>query len=211
MIILEGFLVGLAMVIFVGPVFFTLLQSTLNKGFWPGWMVALGILVSDVVVVALCAFGAAPFLKAPTNQMWLGIIGAVILFALGLKYLIKPSLDTEGKKKGKGDGLFGHFVKGFLVNGVNPFVFVVWIGVIGVGQEKYGFDLDLLWYLGAALLGIIATDTLKVVFAHKIKRWIKPNILVWVFRVVGVVLIGFGIYTLIYILQNFVFNEPVSI
>lgn len=43
MAILEGYLIGLWMIVFIGPVFFTLIQSTLHYGVRLGLSVAFGI------------------------------------------------------------------------------------------------------------------------------------------------------------------------
>lgn len=193
MAFLEGFGVGLAMVIFIGPVFFTLLKSALNYGFWAGMMVALGIFISDVVCVALCSFGAIPFFKNEENQFYLAVGGSVILFGLGLKYLLKPNVNVDAELKLHAGHYTAYFTKGFLVNFVNPFVFLVWISVIGLAQGKYGSGQDLWLFLGASLLGILTTDTLKVVFADKIKKLIQPKFLIRAYQVIGVVLLGFGV------------------
>lgn len=193
MAFLEGFGVGLAMVVFIGPVFFTLLKSALNYGFWAGMMVALGIFISDVVCVGLCSFGAIPFFENSENQFYLAIGGSIILFALGLKYLLKPNVNADDQVKLHAGHYTTYFTKGFLVNFVNPFVFVVWIGVIGLGQGKFGAGTDLWLFLGAALLAIFFTDSLKVVFADRIKRFIQPKFLLRAYQVIGVVLIGFGV------------------
>jgi threonine/homoserine/homoserine lactone efflux protein len=192
MAFLEGFLIGLGMIVFIGPVFFTLLKSALNYGFWAGMMVAMGIFISDVLCVGLCAFGAIPFFKNPLNQHWLAIAGSVILFGIGLKYLIKPDVNVDKELKLKAGHYTAYFAKGFLVNFVNPFVFLVWVSVIGLAQLKYGEDADLWVFLGAALLAIILTDTTKVIFAHRIKNLIKPKFLLKAYQVIGVVMLGFG-------------------
>lgn len=193
MAFLEGYGIGLGMIIFIGPVFFTLLKSTLQNGFWPGMMVAWGIFISDVVCVLLCSFGAIPFFKNPDNQFWLAILGSLVLFGLGLKYILKPSLNLAKTISFKARHFTTYFTKGFLVNFVNPFVFLVWIGVIGYGRGKYGYSTDLASFLGASLLGILTTDSLKVVFANKIKVLVQPQNLVWAYRIIGALLIGFGI------------------
>ena len=90
MAILEGYLVGLAMVIFVGPVFFTLLQNTLERGRLAGIMVALGIIVSDVVAVGLCVAGSIAFLQKDAYTVYVSILGAVILFIIGGRYIFWP-------------------------------------------------------------------------------------------------------------------------
>lgn len=201
MAFLEGYGIGLAMVVFIGPVFFTLLKTTLRYGFRGGIMVALGIFISDAVCVALCSFGAIPFFKNQGNQFWLAIAGSIILFGLGLKYLIKPSLKSVEISDTLGAHHYTYFfAKGFVVNFVNPFVFLVWIGVIGYSRLKYGLTHDLFFFLAAALLGILTTDSLKVIFAHRLKALIRTDYLVHVYRVIGIVLIGFGIRMLWFVL-----------
>lgn len=193
MAFIEGYGVGLAMIIFIGPVFFTLLKSALNYGFWAGMMVALGIFMSDVVCVALCALGAVPFFKNTDNQFYLALGGSVILFGLGLKYLLKPNVHGGDEVKLHAGHYTAYFTKGFLVNFVNPFVFLVWISIIGLAQGKYGSGQDLWVFLAAALLGILTTDTLKVVFADKVKVLIQPRYLFRAYQLIGVLLIGFGV------------------
>lgn len=200
MVFFEGFLIGLAMVVFIGPVFFTLLKSALNYGFWAGMMVALGIFFSDVVCVGLCSFGAIPFFENTENQFYLAIGGSVILFGLGLKYLFKPNVNVDEQVKLHAGHYTAYFTKGFLVNFVNPFVFLVWISVIGLAQGKYGNSDDLWIFLGAALVAILVTDSLKVVFADRIKKFIQPKFLLRAYQVIGVVLIGFGVRLLVFAL-----------
>ncbi|RMG23813.1 MAG: lysine transporter LysE [Bacteroidetes bacterium] len=195
MAFLDGYVWGLAFVIFIGPVFFTLLQGALQYGFRSGFAVALGIFVSDIVAIAICYLGAGSakaFFYQPTNQFYIALIGACILVGLGVKYLIKPSLDTSADIKMKTSDYLNFFIKGFLINFVNPFVFLVWISLIGFKSAKYGFGIELITFLTASLLGILTTDTLKAAFAHKIKDFLKPQYLLWTYRAIGVVLIGFG-------------------
>ena len=193
MAFVEGFLIGLGMIIFIGPVFFTLLKSALSYGFWAGMMVAFGIFSSDVVCVGLCSFGAIPFFKNPENQFWLALIGSIILFGIGLKYLIKPDTNVEKELKLKAGHYTAYFAKGFLVNFVNPFVFIVWISIIGLGQTKHGAGQDLWVFLGAALLAILLTDSAKVIFAHRIKKLIQPVFLRKAYQIIGLVMVAFGV------------------
>ncbi len=185
------------MVVFVGPVFFTLLQNTLKRGQWAGMMVALGIIMSDVVAVALCVLGAMAFLQRVENTAYVSIAGATILFAIGGRYIISPSDKTTGTTSHV--GLAGAFTSGFLVNFVNPFVFGVWLTVISYAGNKYGFGSGLYAYLGGCLLGVLTTDTLKVLLAHRIKAFIQPARLQVAYRVIGLVMLAFGVRLLLYV------------
>lgn len=193
MAFVEGFGIGLGMVIFLGPVFFTLLKTALNQGIAAGMLVATGIIVSDVVCLTLCSFGAIPFFENPQNQYYISLFGASILVILGVKYLFRPTINDRS-----GEGLnFKHyttyFTKGFLVNFVNPFVFLVWISLIGFGQSRYGTGINLWIFLSAIMLGIFLTDSLKVLLAHRIKDFLNQKLLLAVHRVIGVVLLVFGV------------------
>ena len=193
MAVIEGFIIGLGMVIFLGPVFFTLLQSTLEFGIKEGLAVALGIVISDVVVIVLCSFGAIPLFKNPENQFWLAVIGGAMLIVLGIKYMLPKNLKSENKISISSGGFWKFFTKGFLVNFVNPFVFIVWVGVIGIAQSRHGATSDLVLYLSAALVGIFLTDSTKVFLAHKIKAFLEDDYLNIIYKVIGVILIGFSL------------------
>lgn len=192
MAFLNGFILGLGMVVFIGPVLFTLLKSTLQYGFGAGMSVAWGIFISDVVCVGLCSLGAIKVFENPDNQIWLTLGGIVILLGLGLKYIIKPNVDVEKMVKLSAGDYSKHFVKGFLVNFVNPFVFLVWIGVIGIAQTNYGKGQEMYAFLGAALLGILTTDSLKVMFANRVKKLLQPVILIKLYRGTGILLVAFA-------------------
>lgn len=192
MAFIDGFLIGLSFVVFVGPVFFTLLQSTLSNGRLAGLMVAIGILVSDVVAVAICLLGANVIFQDKTNNYYIGIAAAVLLFLLGAKYILRPGKATI-KLQNNTIGLAGYFAKGFLVNFVNPFVIAVWLGVITYADTKYGMGTDLYIFLSAALLAIIFTDSTKVLLANKLKFFLDDDKLKVVYRVIGVALVGFGV------------------
>ena len=122
MIFLEGYLVGLGLILLIGPVFFTLLQSTLQYDYKSGLAVALGIFVSDVICVLLCSLGVAPLLEQSHNQLIFSCLGAIMLFGFGLTFLLKPVLDFKTTLKLKATDYVSFFAKGFLVNFVNQVI-----------------------------------------------------------------------------------------
>ena len=188
---LEGFLAGLAMIIFIGPVLFTLLQAALSYGYRGGLAVATGIIVSDVLAILICKMGATAFLLEEGNRMWIAILAAAILFGMALRYLFRPQYFEEGAIKLGALNLSGLFSKGFLVNFINPFVFVVWIGIIGYAETKFN---EHVWiYLTAVLIGIFLTDNLKAYYASKLKRFLSQKRLNTVYKVTGALFIVFAL------------------
>lgn len=190
---LEGYAAGLALIVLIGPVLFVLLRATLERGRGPGFAVALGIFVSDIVAVLLCTFGVARYLQDPGVERWLALGGGALLLGFGVRYLLAPGVTAAQEVRLDARGWLGFFVRGFGVNFVNPFVFMVWIGIIGAATVRHGYDQDLAWFLAGTVLGVLTLDSLKVVFARRIRPLLAPRALKIVFRVSGVLLFGFGL------------------
>lgn len=185
---INGYLIGLGTIIFIGPVFFLLLSTTFEFGVKSGLLIALGIIVSDIVYAVVCYFGFINVLKISNNNVWLAVIGSVILILLGINYVFKKSENGEPivyKQK----NYLSLFVKGFLVNFVNPFVLLVWIGFVNYSMKFTNGGI----FIVGILFGILTTDVLKVFASKRIKQFLSPTKLKMVYRIIGVVLILFGL------------------
>ena len=195
-------MLGLGTAFFLGPVFFTLIKNAIQNGRNAGIWTALGIIVSDVIVLAICYYSTDSLLESIKTEPLVKLAGSLILLGLGLKFIFKPVLfDTESVTTKKHDYL-GYFTQGFLVNGVNPFVFVIWIGFIAIGKNSYS-DESIFVFLISILLGIFITDLLKSVLADKIKPYLKPSSLLLAYKIIGAILIGFAIRLLIMVVGGY--------
>ena len=192
MAFLKGYLFGLSLVIFVGPVFFTLLKSALNYGTWAGLATAGGIILSDIACVILCYTSSIAFFQSTDTQFWIALASALILMSLGIRYIFKPKLDTGEELTFSSFQYVSFFAKGFLVNFVNPFVFLVWLGIITFAKAEYANAYQLGVFLAAVLSGILTTDVLKVLFAQKLKPFIEPHQLTKIYKIIGIVLLVFA-------------------
>ncbi|MAQ75863.1 MAG: lysine transporter LysE [Aquimarina sp.] len=191
MAFIEGYLVGLGMIIFIGPVFFLLLNSSVQYGRKAGVSVAVGIIVSDIFCVWLCHLGLSVFFNATENQLWIGITGGFLLFFLGIYYLIKTSFSKQIIMSVK--SLFGFFIKGFSINFFNPFVFAVWIALFQLGNSKFKNTPSFWIFIMAILFGILTTDLLKVFFSQKLRNLLSEQRLLLFSKIIGLILIVFSI------------------
>lgn len=198
MSILEGYLIGLAMVIFIGPVLFLLLNTSLISGVRSGIGVALGVIISDLVCVLLCFYGLASLFENESHQFWIGLLGSLIVLGIGIGYLFKKKQDIFSKDRRR-QGFWVSTIKGFSVNFFNPFVFGLWIAVFHYGSSKYQ-SIELSLFMGSILIGVFSMDVLKVFLSKRIKRFISPDRLQLFFKITGVVLILFSIRLLFMVL-----------
>lgn len=195
MALLQGLGFGLLMMFFIGPVFFYLLQISLEHGTKSGIAAALGIVISDASVIFLCYFWASNLFQngSKQNEFWLALIGGVILVVFGLGYIFKPKLPSNKPVTIKKMDYATFFTKAFLINFVNPFVFVVWIAMIGKAKLTYDTEYEVVVFLCAALLGIITTDTLKVLGSKYLRRIIEPHFLIKLYIGIGILLVIFSL------------------
>ena len=198
----EGFGFGLATALLIGPVFFTLLKAAIQHGAFGGIMVALGIIASDLLIVAICITGLVNVIGAWLAGPWMAIAAALILFGTGLHYILRPALDIDAGSRPYGLKAMGLFTAGFLVNFVNPFVFAIWIGLILHATKLHGVGSGTWTFIAGVLLGIFSTDLAKAILATQLRRVLSPFVLKRVYRVIGVILLLFGVRVLVHALNG---------
>lgn len=206
----QGVLVGLTFAVLLGPAFFSLIQTSIQRGFRSGFFLALGIFISDFSALLLAYFGATQFLgKDPRENFLFSIIGGIILIIFGTFTFIRK-VSTQQQIDGstennanKASKPYVYILKGFLLNVANPGMWFIWITVVVSISAKFGVNNRAIYiFLGGALGTIFATDIFKCFISHQIKHLINDKLLTWMNRLVGIVLIGFGAYLIINVMVD---------
>jgi threonine/homoserine/homoserine lactone efflux protein len=200
-LILEGVKFGLALSILIGPIFFAIVQAGVEEGVRAGTMVGLGIWVSDFLFIVAVYYSLSFINQIASSEqfaLYLGIGGGITLAAFGLGALITAPKVGGGpqwsKFEVKKSSYFSHWLKGFLINTVNPFTFFFWIGVAStVVVDGELNQREALLFFSGILSTIILTDFLKAVLAKRIRRVMRPVHLMWLRRISGAALILFAI------------------
>ncbi|TAK40716.1 MAG: LysE family translocator [Saprospiraceae bacterium] len=199
----NGIKFGLALSILVGPILFALIQTSIEEGFRAGWTVGLGIWMSDMCFITLTYFGVsyiAELLRWDGLEFTLGIAGGIILLVFGIGALLvkPPAIDKFETKAVRHHSYFALWFRGYLINSVNPFTFFFWIGVSGMLFTERGLQPhEARWFYGGLVGTLMVSDTVKVALAKFIRRWLKPNFILWLRRIAGIALIVFGVVLLV--------------
>ena len=199
----DGIKFGLALSVLIGPLLFALLQTSIEQGFRAGWMVGLGIWISDVLFVTITFFFlsfVAEIIKWDGLELTIGIVGGIIfiLFGLGSLFSKPPVIENMKTKAVRQNSYLSLWLKGFLLNTINPFTFFFWIGVSGIVFAKSGAThADASWFYGGLIGTLVLTDTTKVALAKMIRRWLKPHYILWMRRIMGIIFIAFGVAMMI--------------
>lgn len=198
----RGIMLGLTVALLIGPVFFTIIQTSIYRGFRSGVFLSFGVLLSDFTLIVLSYIGILGLLNSETNQVLIGLIGGALLIIFGIVTLTrKPSTkakDTSKSLKINKPNPLTYIVKGYFMNIMNPFLLIFWITVMSVYSTKKDVETkDIIVFFMGTLSTIFVTDVIKCYIAKKIKRFITEKTLLWINRLIGLILIGFGIVLII--------------
>lgn len=195
MIFLNAILFGLVVSVLIGPVFFTLIQTSIEKGLDKAVLVAVGISLSDIIYILLAYLGLSQILENSGYNKTIAIVGGVFLVVFGVVNLFKPvktlhqpKADVEVK------GFFRYIFKGLFINGLSPFVLVFWLGAMSLATVEYGYSgYNLLIFFVIIVAVVFASDLVKAYLANKLRRIITTKLLKRINVAVGIALILFGI------------------
>ncbi|MCJ8210133.1 LysE family transporter [Mucilaginibacter sp. RS28] len=192
--VFSGIGIGLVLTFLTGPVFFALIKTSIEKGFHAGAALALGVVSSDVVFVGAILFGSQMFDLSQQAKIWLGITGAVILFCIGVYYLLKkPEIDYDTHEPASVNRA-GYFLKGFLMCIFNPTLLFHWVTVIGTASTIYHLgvphrQLKIAIMFLTILIIQFGMDVTKAFYANKLRDKISERLIHRLNYVAGAALI----------------------
>lgn len=201
-IIISGVGLGIVLSFVTGPVFFALIKTSIEKGFYAGVSLAGGVLISDICYVSLSIYGSSLLDFENRYGIYIGIAGSLMLFSIGIYYLLKKVKinyqNTTSKKHNT-----GYLLKGFFMCILNPSLLLYWVsvtsGIISItGKLAAGMIIP---FFGSILITQFVMDTLKAYYANKLRYRIKERTIVWLNRIAGSLIIIFAlrlVYSLIF-------------
>jgi threonine/homoserine/homoserine lactone efflux protein len=203
----NGFVMGLGLSFSFGPVFFMLIQTSIDKGWKASLIFDAGVLLSDFIIIALAMLmiffmGVDVNFENPSIQLWSTIIGVAILIAFGLILILNPKKDTIPSEvpdlktvvKLNRSGLF---FKGLGINFLNPSVFLIWFGAVPAVAGGFKGDMRLIYaFFSSTLISYFLIDLGKIYMARKLKRFLTPNALMLFHRISGIIFLGIACWLL---------------
>jgi threonine/homoserine/homoserine lactone efflux protein len=192
----EGIVLGVVVSAMIGPVFFLLVQISVSKGIFTGFLASIGALLSDIILLIFCMGGLNMAESGFFSEEWIGFAGVFILATTGLAIIFAPKLKQETTPFTNFSAPVSTtmaFVQGFSINTFNPFVFVFWTGVAGLIKERYDGYGNTYFFMAGLFTSISILNVLKVLLPHKIKILMTPKILYSISLLCGITLLLFAL------------------
>lgn len=199
--ITKGLLLGIILSISIGPVIFAILKQSLTNGKRAGYAFVAGVSASDISLLLICNLFTQLFELVLKHKAIIALVGAGFLLIMGLYTLLFKtfSIDKdaeEAEKQMSTKDLLGSFVSGYLMNTLNPNVFLFWFAwTAAIGTSATETNNPLYYKLivfGTCLLFVLISDLAKVVLAGRLRPRLTNNTLIWVNRISGIIILIFS-------------------
>jgi threonine/homoserine/homoserine lactone efflux protein len=195
--LLMGMVIGFSIAAPIGPVGILCVRRTLAEGRIVGFASGLGAATADLLYACIAGFGLSVISNLLLGyQLWLHVIGGVFLVCLGLWTLVtQPS---RQQVTGKGEGLIRAYSSTFFLTLTNPVTIILFAGFMagfGAGSAGNDYFSTTILVLGV-FIGSILWWAILVIGIGTVQNKFNSNAILWVNRISGVIIIGFGIAAL---------------
>ena len=199
--IIKGLLLGLILSISLGPVIFAILKQSITNGRKAGYIFVAGVSTSDIALLLIANIFTSIFLLVLDHKAFIAMAGAGFLLLLGLYTLffkkIKIEYDEKGEEKvfRKRDYL-GIYISGFLMNTLNPSVFIFWFAwtaAIGASAAETNNPVQYKFLVFATcLVFLLLSDLIKVALASRLRTSLTEKNLIWINRLSAIIILVFS-------------------
>jgi threonine/homoserine/homoserine lactone efflux protein len=199
--LLKGILLGFAIAAPVGPIGVLCIRRTLAEGRRVGFVSGLGAATADLFYGSVAALGLTLISGLLVAQArWLGLIGGAFLLYLGVRtFLSKPAGQVV---QANPQGLSSAYFSTFILTLTNPLTILSFAAVfagLGLGQTDGSFASAVLLvsgvFLGSASWWLLLSSGVSL-----LRSRVNARSLLWVNRIAGVVLFGFGVGAVVSVL-----------
>ena len=196
--LLRGLLIGFSIAAPVGPIGVLCIRRTLTDGRAAGLVSGLGAATADALYGCIAGFGLtliSNFLVS--QQLWLRLVGGLFLCYLGIKTLL--SKPAEQAAVAKGSGLLGAYASTFFLTVTNPMTIISFAAIfagLGLASSTGSYAAAGMLvagvFLGSALWWLLLSGGVGL-----LRDRFNTAGLLWVNRISGVIITGFGLLALV--------------
>jgi len=197
---IPAILLGIALSFTIGPVFFTILEISVSKGFKAAVFFNIGVVFSEIVFFAVAYASTSNLLNSiQENPSWKILGGVLLAFYAGITllgmYQNKEKKEQQNlfKSPPPSPNLIKNLIKGFGLNIINFAVLVFWILI--VANYAPGFQ-DSQYKMIVFFLVIVGTyftiDLGKIYLAQQLKTSLTDSVITKIKLIVNAIILTIG-------------------
>lgn len=197
---LPAIFLGIILSFTIGPVFFTILEISVSKGFKAAVFFNIGVVFSEIVFFAIAYASTSSLLESiQENPSWKVLGGVLLSFYAGITllgvYQNKDDVDHYSfNPKSESPNVIKNMIRGFLLNIINFAVLVFWILVVAnYGPGFQDTDYKMVMFFFAIVGTYFSIDLGKIYLAQQLKNYLTKEIIVKIKLAVNVIILIIGL------------------
>ena len=197
---LPAIFLGIILSFTIGPVFFTILEISVSKGFKAAVFFNIGVVFSEIVFFAIAYASTSSLLESiQENPSWKVLGGVLLSFYAGITllsmYQNKDDVDQYSfNPKSESPNVIKNMIRGFLLNIINFAVLVFWILVVAnYGPGFQDTDYKMVMFFLAIVGTYFSIDLGKIYLAQQLKNYLTKEIIVKIKLALNVIILIIGL------------------
>lgn len=198
---IPAILLGIVLSFTIGPVFFTILEISVSKGFKAAVFFNIGVVFSEIVFFAVAYASTSNLLNSiQENPSWKILGGVLLAFYAGITllgmYQNKEKKEQQNlfKSPPPSPNLVKNLIKGFGLNIINFAVLVFWILIVanyapGFQGSQYKMIVFFLVIVGT----YFTIDLGKIYLAQQLKTSLTDSVITKIKFIVNAIILIIGL------------------
>ncbi len=201
-LLIRGIVAGLIIAAPVGPVNVFCIHRTIAKGWRAGIIAGLGAAAADTLYGAVAGFSISFVISLVIREMfWVRLVGGILLIGIGVSYLRRPprALDPARERGSRSD-----LVSAFLLNLTNPTTILSFLAVLAaLGMDEHRPWWQTIFLVAGIFAGAMGWWVVLGAGVNHFRDRIDDRVMLWMNRVAGLAIGGFGMVTLVLARKGF--------
>lgn len=192
--------------VFIGPIFFLLIETSFSRGPRHALALDLGVISADVLCIVAAYFASADLVNLIDKHPGFYRITALIILIYGIFMMVTTTkMHIPDEDKIISQNYFKTFFNGFLFNLLNVGVILFWLVTVISVRNQYPDTDSFIIYISLVIATYLGIDLLKIFLAKQFHYKLTQNLANRIRKSVGVILILFSFFIF---LQSFkMFNQ----
>jgi threonine/homoserine/homoserine lactone efflux protein len=196
---IKGLILGFSIAAPVGPIGIICIRRTLEESRISGFVSGLGAASADALYASVAAIGLNVLSTFLTNQQFFfRLMGGIFLFILGILTFLRTPVDTSQSQIYK-KNLVSNFITTFFLTLSNPITIISFTAIFSgmsliIPSARISSPFFLIFgvFFGSTLWWILLSASVG-----SLRLKINLSNMRWINRISGLILIGFGVMSLI--------------
>ena len=187
-----GFMLSL---VFIGPIFFLLIETSFSRGHKHALALDIGVISADILCIVAAYFASGDLVEIIDDHPEFYRITALIILVYGIFMMVSTTkMHLPDEAKFINQNYFKTFFNGFLFNLLNVGVILFWLVTVISVRNQYPDTQNFIIYISLVIATYLGIDLAKIFLAKQFHYKLTERLANNIRKGVGIVLIFFSFF-----------------